>query len=68
MNKNKLESVMKLFGDTGDSLSQYLGISRSSFSAKLNETNGREFNKREIALIKKKYCLTPWEVVNIFFS
>lgn len=68
MNKNKLESVMKLYGDTGTSLSTYLGIARSTFSAKLNETNGAEFTQGEIASIKEKYNLEAEEIVGIFFS
>lgn len=67
MNKNKLESVMKLHGDTGTSLSTYLGIARSTFSAKLNETNGAEFTQGEISSIKEKYNLDAEEVVEIFF-
>lgn len=68
MNKNKLESVMKLHGDTGTSLSTYLGIARSTFSAKLNETNGAEFTQGEISSIKEKYNLVAEEVVEIFFE
>lgn len=68
MNKNKLESVMKLHGDTGTSLSVFLGIARSTFSAKLNETNGAEFTQGEISKIKNKYELTAPEVVEIFFT
>jgi len=68
LNKNKLESKMKLFGDTGTSLSKYLGMARSTFSSKINETNGAEFNQGEIAMIRKKYELTPLEVVEIFFD
>lgn len=68
MNKNKLESVMKLYGDTGTSLSAYLGMARSTFSAKLNETNGAEFTQGEIAAIRIKYNLEDNEVVNIFFD
>ena len=68
MNKNKLESVMKLHGDTGTSLSTYLGIARSTFSAKLNETNGAEFTQGEISSIKEKYNLTAEETVEIFFD
>ena len=67
MNKNKLESVMKLHGDTGTSLSTYLGIARSTFSAKLNETNGAEFTQGEISSIKEKYNLEAEEIVEIFF-
>lgn len=59
---------MKLFGDTGTSLSSFLGMARSTFSSKINETNGAEFNQGEIALIRKRYDLTPMEVVEIFFE
>ena len=68
MNKNLLESVMKLHGDTGASLAQYLGIARCTFSAKLNEKNGSEFTQGEITKIKSKYFLTPEEVDAIFFK
>ena len=46
MNKYKLESVMKLNRDTGQTLSNYLGIARQTFSNKLNETRGAEFTQR----------------------
>lgn len=68
MNKLKLESIMKLNGDTGTSLALFLGIARSTFSAKLNETNGAEFSQKEILAIKEKYNLTADEVVAIFFD
>lgn len=68
MNKAGLESIMKLHGDTGISLSAYLGISRTTFSAKINETNGAEFTQNEILSIKTKYKLTADEVDFIFFT
>lgn len=68
MNKNMLESIMKLHGDTGGSLAGYLGIARSTFSAKLNETNGAEFTQTEISTMKRKYCLNAEEISAIFFS
>ena len=40
---------MKEHGDTGTTLSQYLGMARSTFSAKINETKGAEFTQGEIA-------------------
>lgn len=66
MNKNMLESVMKLHGDTGTILAQFLGIARSTFSAKINETNGAEFTQSEISKIKWRYSLKPDEIDNIF--
>lgn len=68
MNKKLLKSKMDLFGDTGDSLASYLGINRSTFSAKLNETAGREFTQGEISMIKERYQLTPDDINAIFFA
>lgn len=68
MNKNLLESIMKVHGDTGTTLSQFLGIARSTFSAKINETNGAEFTQGEISKIKAKYMLDANEVDEIFFK
>lgn len=68
MNKNLLKSKMDLFGDTGDSLSAYLGINRSTFSAKINETAGREFTQGEITMIKERYHLSADDINAIFFT
>lgn len=68
MDKKKLEAEMKLFGDTGNSLAEYLGIARSTFSAKINETNGAEFTQGEIAGIKRRYNLDAAQVDSIFFN
>ena len=68
MNKRRLESVMKLHGDTGTTLASYLGMARTTFSAKINETNGAEFTQKEIAAIRLKYCLKPEDIVDIFFN
>lgn len=66
MNKNMLESVMKLHGDTGGMLAEHLHIARSTFSAKINETNGAEFTQNEIRIIKEKYDLSAEQIDNIF--
>ena len=68
MNKNILESVMKFNGDNGGTLSNYLGIARSTFSAKINETNGAEFTQNEILKIKDKYNLDANMIMDIFFT
>lgn len=68
MNKALLESTMRLYGDTGISLSKYLGISRTRFSAKINETNGAEFTQSEIQKIKEKYNLSADIITKIFFN
>lgn len=68
MNKNLLESEMKKHGDTGTMLASFLGMARSTFSAKINETNGAEFTQREIVKIKKKYSLDAEKIDKIFFG
>ncbi len=68
MNKLRLESVMRLHGDTGTSLAKFLNMARTTFSAKINETNGAEFTQGEIAMIKEKYSLSPDDIVAIFFD
>lgn len=68
MNKRRLESVMRLNGDTGTSLARFLNMARTTFSAKINETNGAEFRQGEISMIKEKYSLSPEDVVLIFFD
>ena len=59
---------MKLFGDTQADLADALGISLSRTNAKINETDGAEFTKREIAIIKFRYHLNAEEVDAIFFA
>ena len=68
MNINKLKSIMTLHGDTGTSLSEYLGMSQATFSLKMNGKRNAEFTQKEIQAIKDKYELTPEEVDSIFFD
>lgn len=67
MNTNKLRAKMALFGDTGNTLSETLGISPQRFSAKINDNNA-EFTQGEIQIIKDRYNLTADEVDDIFFD
>ena len=68
MNKKLLRSEMVLHDDTNGTLAEVLGISQQSFSAKLNETNGAEFNQGEISKIRSRYNLSDEKVVSIFFN
>ena len=68
MDKRMLEAEMKLHGDTGQTLADFLSMARSTFSAKINETNGAEFTQGEICLIKKRYGLSADKVDEIFFN
>lgn len=67
MNKVLFRSVMVLHGDTDQTLADYLGISKKSVNDKINE-NKTEFRKREIEAIKRRYSLSPEQVIAIFFS
>lgn len=68
MDINKLKSKMVLYGDNGGDLANYLNISRSTLSSKMNETNGSEFTQGEIQKIKERYDLNSKEVDEIFFN
>ena len=68
MNKQELLAVMVRNGDNGGTISDYLQINRSTFSAKLNQKKGAEFTQGEIARIKERYNLSADEVFAIFFS
>ena len=68
MDTNKLKSKMAFYGDTGKELANYLQISRSTLSSKINETNGSEFTQSEILKIKEKYHLSSNEIDEIFFN
>ena len=52
MDKFALKSKMALNNDTGISLSEYLDISDSTLSAKIN--GKAEFTRKEICKIKKR--------------
>jgi len=68
MNKNKLRSVMISNGDNYCSLSEYLGITTTTFSKKINEKKGAGFNQHEMSKIKNKYNLDVQEFCDIFFA
>ena len=67
MNSKLLRSVMVMFGDTNESLAEFLGISAQSVCNKINE-NGTEFKQGEIAKIKARYNLDGEMVDRIFFA
>ena len=66
MDKNRLRSVMVLFGDTSETLANYLGISQSAFSKKINEKSTAGFTQPEIMRIKEKYSLSGEDIDHIF--
>jgi DNA-binding XRE family transcriptional regulator len=68
MNKALLKSHMAKNGDTQAQLAKVLGLSLSRLNAKINETGGAEFKQTEIGFIKDRYCITPEEIVAIFFD
>ncbi|MCM1273579.1 MAG: hypothetical protein NC225_10480 [Clostridium sp.] len=68
MNGDMLREIMTFFGDTNETLACFLGISVSTFSAKLNEQRGAEFNQGEIIKIIKRYNLTKAQIEKIFFA
>lgn len=68
MNGDMLREIMAFFGDTNETLADCLGISVSTFCAKINEKRGAEFNQGEIIKIIKRYNLSSDEIEKIFFA
>lgn len=68
MNPKKLKAYMLLNGDDRMSLAQYLNLSPTSLSYKINESHGRCFDKKEIEAISERYNLTADEITSIFFE
>lgn len=66
MRKNLLQAKMKIYNDTGETLAEYLGINKSTLSAKMN--GHKDFTQGEIRKIKIRYNLTAEEVDSIFFA
>lgn len=59
---------MKKYGDTGQDLSNHIGISRATLSSKMNEYRGAEFTQGEMQRIIEKYKLTARDIEDIFFT
>lgn len=64
--KNLLRSAMFAKGFNGETLAEKLGLSRQSFSYKLN--GKRPFTTEEIGVICDLLELTPEQVMMIFFG
>lgn len=63
-----LKSEMILHEDTNKSLAEYLGISESRCSSKINGWNGAAFTDEEKKMIKERYQLTNEKFMQIFFD
>ena len=68
LNKAMLQSQMVLHGDTQGTLAKAVGISQSRMNAKINGWQSAEFTQAEIAVISKRYNLSPKELNAIFFD
>ena len=64
MKKNLLFSKMALFGDSIETLAEYLGITRQTLTQKIEGKS--QFKQKEITMIAVRYKLTPEEVYEIF--
>ena len=66
MNVNVLKSKMALYGDKLHDLGEYLGVTKSSIS---NKINGKvDFSRKDIQKIIERYNLTTEETNEIFFT
>lgn len=64
--KWKLREQMDIYGDTLESLANYLNIAYQTLSKKMN--GHVDFTRTEILKIKQRYNLSAEQVDNIFFS
>lgn len=67
MNSVLFRSIMVLNQDTNKKLAEFLNCSEQTVCNKINE-NGTEFKQGEIAMIIKRYNLTPEQITDIFFT
>lgn len=68
MNPSKLLGIMRERGDTQETLSKAIGISRAALNRKIHSRAGSSFTQPEIAKIRGRYSLSAEEVDGIFFS
>lgn len=67
MNPKLFRSFMVLNNDTNGTLAEFLDISKTSISNKINEKD-TEFKQGEIAMIKTRWNLSAEQVEAIFFN
>lgn len=68
MDKKLLRAKMIAFGDTSETLAIFLGINKSSLSAKMNCYRGANFTQKEMSAIISRYCLDADDIASIFFT
>ena len=68
MNTNELKEKLKECSLSQEMMADKMGISLSSFNAKINEREGAQFVLGEVQSIKKILHLTADQVDQIFFS
>lgn len=68
MNKNLLLGMIKTKGETCKEVADLIGVSRVSFSKKLNEKDGASFTQPEIKKMKNHFGLNPEQTDSIFFA
>ena len=68
MNRDMLKGEIRAKAMTQGDVAKGIGVSLSSFNAKLNETYGAEFSVGEVRSIKDLLQLSPEKVDQIFFT
>lgn len=68
MDKKLLRSKMIANGDNSETLAKFLGINKSSLSAKMNCYRGANFTQREMSAIINRYHLCAEDIASIFFA
>ena len=66
MNKSLFIKHMKRNDDTQITLADAMGMAQSALNGRINGKT--EFRKNEINFIRRRWCLTDHETVDIFFT
>ena len=64
--KHRLKETMEKSNDTREALSEYLNITPQTLSRKMN--GHVDFTRKELGLIKIRYCLSAEDLCRIFFD
>lgn len=68
IDKNKLRTIMAEHKDNRKTLAEYLNISESTLSNKMNERKTYTFNLAEIRKMVARYHMTSDQIIEVFFN
>lgn len=68
IDKCRLRTIMAQYNDNRETLANYLNISLSTLSYKMNERQNRTFTLEEIRKIITRYHMSSEQIIDVFFK